>query len=291
MQTGSAVSVVPANRWSSKRVLKLRIISALVMAPLVIYGVLFLDNPVFTLVLGIILLAGTWEWSHLIPLRTIVARLVYTCVLGALMWLLWRTGLEQLIKPLLLAAFVWWLCALLWLSQPEFLARASLLNSSLKMLAGALVILPAWAALSSLHANGERGPTLTLLLLLLVWLADIGAYFAGRQWGHRKLAPAVSPGKTWEGVYGGLFSSLLFAAIAGWFFSHSLGWTLAFMLLAVVTVMFSVAGDLLESLMKRQSGIKDSGSIIPGHGGIFDRIDSLVAAAPMFLIGFLWLAL
>ncbi len=271
--------------------LKLRVISALIMAPLVIYGVLYLDNPVFSAVLGAILLAGAWEWSHLIPLRTTVARIVYTVVLAVLMWLLWWSGLELLIKPLLLLAFFWWLCALLWLSRPGLLAQASLLNSSLKMLAGAVVILPAWAALSSLHADTERGPTLTLLLLMLVWLADIGAYFAGRQWGHRKLAPAVSPGKTWEGVYGGLFSSLLFAAIAGWFFSNSLGWTLAFMMVAAVTVMFSVAGDLLESLMKRQSGIKDSGHIIPGHGGIFDRIDSLVAAAPMFLIGFLWLAL
>ena len=271
--------------------LKLRVISALVMAPLVIYGVLFLEKPVFSLILGIILLAGTWEWSQLIPLRTNVARLIYTGVIAALLWLLWQSGLESFIKPLLLLAFLWWLCALLWLSQPKFLALSSPLNSSVKMLAGALVIVPAWAALSTLHAHGEHGPTLTLLLLILVWLADIGAYFAGRQWGHRKLAPAVSPGKTWEGVYGGLLSSLLFAAIAGWFFSHSLRWTLAFMMVALVTVMFSVAGDLLESLMKRQSGLKDSGDIIPGHGGIFDRIDSLVAAAPMFLIGFPWLAL
>lgn len=271
--------------------LRTRVISALVMAPLVICAVLFLDNPVFSSILGAILLAGAWEWSHLIPLRSIAARIVYTGVVAVLMWLLWRTGLEPLIRPLLLVAFVWWLCALLWLSQPQFGAQASLLNSSLKMVAGALVILPAWAALSTLHANAERGPVLTLLLLLLVWLADIGAYFAGRQWGNTKLAPVVSPGKTWEGVYGGLMLSLLFAAIAGWLFSHSLRWTLAFVMISLVAVMFSVAGDLLESLMKRQSGIKDSGSIIPGHGGIFDRIDSLVAAAPMFLIGYLWLAL
>jgi phosphatidate cytidylyltransferase len=132
---------------------------------------------------------------------------------------------------------------------------------------------------------------LTLMLLMLVWLADIGAYFAGRQWGKSKLAPAISPGKTRAGVYGGLLSSLLFAAIAGAVFSHSLDWTLAFMMISLVAAMFSVAGDLLESLMKRQSGIKDSGSIIPGHGGIFDRIDSLVAAAPMFLTGYLWLDL
>ncbi|NOR40680.1 MAG: phosphatidate cytidylyltransferase, partial [Gammaproteobacteria bacterium] len=152
-------------------------------------------------------------------------------------------------------------------------------------------LVPAWAALTTLHASGADGPKLTLMLLVLVWLADSGAYFAGRQWGKTKLAPAISPGKTWEGVYGGLLSSLVFAAVAGGLYSHSFGWTLKFMLVAAVTVLFSVAGDLLESLMKRHSGIKDSGHIIPGHGGIFDRIDGLVAAAPMFLIGFLWLGL
>jgi len=269
----------------------MRVISALIMAPLVIYGVLFLSNPAFTSILGAVMLAGAWEWSHLIPLKTIAGRVVYTAAIAVLMWLLWITGLGQLIKPLLLVAFLWWLCALLWLSKPQFGAQASMMNNSLKMVAGALVILPAWAALSTLHAHGERGPTLTLMLLMLVWLADIGAYFAGRQWGSRKLAPAISPGKTWEGVYGGLLASLLFAAIAGGLYSHSLQWTLAFMMISLLAAMFSVAGDLLESLMKRQSGIKDSGNIIPGHGGIFDRIDSLVAAAPMFLIGFFWLAL
>jgi phosphatidate cytidylyltransferase len=129
------------------------------------------------------------------------------------------------------------------------------------------------------------------MLLVMVWLADSGAYFAGRQWGKTRLAPAISPGKTWEGVYGGLLSSLVFAAVAGGLYSHSFTWTLMFMLVAAVAVLFSVAGDLLESLMKRHSGVKDSGKIIPGHGGIFDRVDSLVAAAPMFLTGFLWLGL
>ena len=271
--------------------LRTRVLSALVMAPLVVCAVLFLDNPVFSLLLGIILLAAAWEWSHLIPVRTVAARLAYTGAVAVLMWLLWRSGLETLIRPLLLVAFVWWLFALFWLSQPQFGVQATLSNYSLKMLAGALVILPAWAALSTLHASPERGPTVTLMLLMLVWLADIGAYFAGRRWGEKKLAPAISPGKTWEGVYGGLFSSLLFAAVAGGIYSHSLRWTLAFMTVSLLTAMFSVAGDLLESLMKRQSGVKDSGNLIPGHGGIFDRIDSLVAAAPMFLIGFLWLAL
>lgn len=271
--------------------LKARLISAAVMVPLVVCGVLFLSTPVFALILAGILLLAAWEWSHLIPVGNITLRIIYTASIAALFWLLWQAGLALNIFPVLLMAFVWWLCALFWLSRPQILAAASPVNVNLKMLVGALVIVPAWAALSMLHASGASGPKLTLMLLVMVWLADSGAYFAGRQWGKTKLAPAISPGKTWEGVYGGLLSSLVFAAVAGGLYSHDVSWTLKFMLVAAVTVLFSVVGDLLESLLKRHSGIKDSGRIIPGHGGIFDRVDGLVAAAPMFLTGFLWLGL
>jgi phosphatidate cytidylyltransferase len=272
-------------------VLKARLISAAILVPLVVYGVLFLSTPVFAFLLAGILLLAAWEWSHLIPLENITLRIVYTAAVALLLWLLWQMGLAENIFPVLLLSLVWWLWVLFWLSRPQLFAAASPLNHNLKMLAGVLVIVPAWAALSTLHAHGENGPKLTLMLLVLVWLADSGAYFAGRQWGKNKLAPAISPGKTWEGVYGGLLTSLLFAAVAGGLYSHSFRWTLMFMLVAAVAVLFSVAGDLLESLLKRHSGIKDSGRIIPGHGGIFDRVDSLVAAAPMFLSGFLWLGL
>lgn len=271
--------------------LKARLISAAIMVPLVVCGVLLLSSPVFSLILAVIMLLAAWEWSQLIPVTGILTRGIYTAVIAALMGLLWQTGLAQNIYPLLLLAFVWWLCALFWLSRPQICAVASPLTVNLKMLAGVLVIVPAWAALTTLHTSSESGPILTLMLLVVVWLADSGAYFAGRQWGKTKLAPAISPGKTREGVYGGLLSSLVFAAVAGGLYSGSFRWTLMYMLVAGIAVMFSVAGDLLESLMKRHSGIKDSGNIIPGHGGIFDRIDGLVAAAPMFLIGFLWLDL
>ena len=271
--------------------LRTRLISAAIMLPLVVCGVLFLSTPVFALLLAAILLLAAWEWSHLIPVENTTLRIIYTMGIAVLMWLLWQAGLAQTIYPLLLVSCAWWLCVLFWLSHPQFCAAASPLNVNLKMLAGALVVVPAWAALSTLHARGENGPELTLMLLVLVWLADSGAYFAGRQWGKTKLAPVISPGKTWEGVYGGLLSSLVFAAVVGGLYSHSFRWTVKFMLVAAVTVLFSVAGDLLESLLKRHSGVKDSGRIIPGHGGIFDRVDSLVAAAPMFLIGFLWLGL
>ena len=271
--------------------LKARLLSAAIMVPLVVCGVLFLSTPVFSATLAAIMLLAAWEWSHLVPVEHTPVRVVYLLVMAALMWLLWQAGLSQVIFPLLLLAMIWWLGALFWLSRPQLCAVHSALNVNIKLLAGVLVLLPAWAALVTLHASSERGPVLTLMMMVLVWLADSGAYFAGRQWGKTKLAPAISPGKTWEGVYGGLFSSLVFAAIAGMLFSKSVSWTLMFMLVAGVAVLFSVAGDLLESLMKRHSGIKDSGQLIPGHGGIFDRIDGLVAAAPVFLAGYLWLGL
>ena len=271
--------------------LKARLISAAIMVPLVVCGVLLLSTPVFSLLLAVILLVAAWEWSHLIPVASTLIRGIFTAAIAALMWLIWQAGLAQNIYPLLLLAVVWWLCALFWLSRPQICAELSPLTVNLKMLAGVLVIVPAWAALTTLHASSDNGPALTLMLLVVVWLADSGAYFAGRQWGRTRLAPAISPGKTWEGVYGGLLSSLVFAAVAGGLYSGSFRWTLKFMLVAGIAVIFSVAGDLFESLMKRHSGVKDSGNIIPGHGGIFDRIDGLVAAAPMFLTGFLWLGL
>jgi len=273
-------------------VLKARLISAAIMVPLVVYGVLRLSTGVFALLLGAVLLAGAWEWSRLVPLRGLPARLAFTAVVAGLMGLIWQAGLAQLLNPLLLAGFGWWLGVLFWLSRPHYGRQVTPLSLTLKMLAGVLVLIPAWAALTGLHAHGSGGgPKLVLMLLVMIWLADSGAYFAGRQWGRTKLAPVISPGKTWEGVYGGLLASLAFAALGGGLYSGSLRWTLTFMLVALIAILFSVAGDLLESLMKRQSGIKDSGSIIPGHGGVLDRIDSMLAAAPMFLIGFQWLQL
>ncbi|MGB5605480.1 MAG: phosphatidate cytidylyltransferase [Gammaproteobacteria bacterium] len=271
--------------------LRARLISAAIMVPAVVGGVLYLPDVWFALILGVILTAGAWEWSRLIPLAGSAAQLAYTAAIALLLWLLWITEVERYISMLLWAAFLWWLWVLFWLSRPATIQGATLTATVLKMCAGMLVLLPTWAALVDLRASQYNGPVLVLILLVLVWLADSGAYFAGRQWGRTKLAPAISPGKTREGVYGGLLVSVVFAAIAGGFLSHSLKWTLAFMLVSLTAVMFSVAGDLLESLMKRQCGVKDSGNIIPGHGGILDRIDSLTAASPMYLLGMHWLGL
>jgi phosphatidate cytidylyltransferase len=267
------------------------LISAAVLVPLVVYGVLRLATPVFAVILGVILVAGIWEWSRLVPLATRAGRALYSLFIAGLLAVVWFAGPGQLVMYLLIAAACWWLFVLWWLTHPQYCATVSLSCTVFKLLAGVMVSVPPWTALVVLHAHGENGPLLTLILLVMIWLADSGAYFAGRAFGRHRLAPLISPGKTREGVYGGLLVSLAFAGIAGWLYSRSGGWTASFVLVALPAMLFSVVGDLLESLMKRQSGIKDSGSIIPGHGGIFDRIDSLVAAAPVFIAGFLWLEL
>ena len=271
--------------------LKTRLITAAILVPLVVFGVLRLPTSAFAMILGAVLVAGSWEWARLVPLQQQTTRLLYCAVVALLLWLTWLAGPLRMIVPLLTVACLWWLFALYWVSHPQLCNSRAVACTVVKLLAGLLVCVPPWAALVVLHLRGEDGPLLTLIVLVMVWLADSGAYFAGRLWGRHKLAPLVSPGKTREGVYGGLAASLLFAGGAAWYLSHSLAWTGTFVAVSLLAMLFSVAGDLLESLMKRQSGIKDSGSIIPGHGGIFDRVDSLVAAAPVFLSGFLWLGL
>lgn len=271
--------------------LKTRLVSAAIMVPLVVGGVLYLPTAGVALALALVMSIGLWEWGAMIPLGSMVARIAYPAGVAALMALAWIAPLDRVLVPLLLLAVLWWLTALYWLVRPGFGEQSTSAVRALKGCAGVLVMLPCWASFVSLHAREDHGPLITLALLVMVWLADSGAYFAGRRWGRTRLAPVISPGKTWEGVLGGLAASGVAVLLAGYWYSRSLEWTLTLAPVALLAVMFSIVGDLLESLMKRQAGIKDSGSIIPGHGGVLDRIDSLTAAAPMFLAGTLWFGL
>jgi phosphatidate cytidylyltransferase len=260
------------------------------MIPLVVAGILWLPTGYLALFMALIIGAGAWEWGRIVPLHD-AASAAFSGVILALAGLTWLLNPQLVAGPLLGAAFGWWLWVLYWLSHPYIGAGPGAASRSLKLAAGALVLLPAWTALVVLHGRGEDGPLLTLFLLIVIWLADSGAYFSGRRWGRRKLAPAISPGKTREGVYGALLASGSCALAVGLLYNGSLRWAAGLTLVVLVTVMFSIGGDLLESLMKRQCGVKDSGNIIPGHGGILDRIDSLTAAAPVFLLGLYWMKL
>ena len=272
--------------------LRQRLVSALIMVPLVVLAVLKLDLSWFALLVAAAMLLAAWEWGALIPLRGTAARIGYLVFALALIAFGWRSAQAEIfVDTVLWAALAWWLFVLFWITRPALGGSETGAHSLAKALLGCGLMLSTWLALVVLHSRPDQGPHWVLYLLVLVWVADSGAFFAGRQFGRTRLAPKVSPGKTWEGVLGGLTACALFAFGYAHYLELQGAVLTGFVLVSLVTVLFSVAGDLLESLLKRQRGVKDSGTLIPGHGGILDRIDSLFAAAPVFLLGLRWIEL
>lgn len=262
--------------------LKQRIITALLIGLPVIAVLLWLPRQLTVLLFAVVVLMAGWEWSALLRLQRPVARVVYLLLLTVGMALSWRyLRADSALHTLLRCSLAWWLLALVWI-----LWRPMSMSQSLAALAGFVVLVPAWLTLTVMHMQFTVGPQWVLFLFLMVVSADIGGFLFGRRFGHSKLAPRVSPGKTWEGVAGGFALSMLVALAGAFWFAMPM---LSFLVLCLLTVMMSVVGDLTESLFKRHAGLKDSGSLLPGHGGVLDRIDSITAAAPVFLSGLLYL--
>ncbi len=270
--------------------LKQRVITGVLMA-LALLATLFLSPSSLQLALfAAVVLLAAWEWSNLAGLPNALLRATFVVICaagmlaGAVFVELFKSPLLEPMRDLLLVACLWWAIALLWVKS--YPASTPLWGSILvRSVMGVLVLVPAWLSLAWLLLM-ENGVWLLLLLVVLVAAADIGAYFAGRQWGVAKLAPRVSPGKSWAGFWGGVCASLAVMATAWLLFSESLSVALLpMMVVAVFTVLASVLGDLLESMVKRHRGIKDSSHILPGHGGVMDRVDSLTAAAPVYTLG------
>jgi phosphatidate cytidylyltransferase len=262
--------------------LKQRIVTASILALLVIWVVLKLPTTGFGLALLAVILPGAWEWTRLVGLATPRDRLLYVSGVLLLILAIWPLlDHTTLMGGLLAVVVLGWCGAVLWLRR--YARRPDHQDRSLAVgIAGVVVLVAPWVAFMELH--GEFGPGYVLFLFLLVWAADVGAYFAGRRWGRRKLAPAISPGKTWEGVGGAGMATLILALAGAVLLEVGARWPV-FMMICLITVGFSIAGDLFESMLKRQCGVKDSGSLLPGHGGVLDRVDSLTAAAPVFLLG------
>ncbi|PWV79870.1 phosphatidate cytidylyltransferase [Halomonas sp. A11-A] len=259
--------------------LRQRIITAAWLAPLMLAGLFGLSGGLFALFTAAIVLLAGWEWTNLAGIRRLDNRLMLVAVLGMAMLMLWLSGGALMAWPLWLGV-AGWLANLYWVVH--YPARAGQWQSSTRRLAmGLWVLLPAWVGLNVLR---DIGAVWLLFVLLLVWCADIGAYFAGRAFGRRKLAPRVSPGKSWEGVAGGLVATAVLALIFASWQGLGLGGGLALLLATLVVTLVSVLGDLLESMLKRFRGIKDSSQLLPGHGGVLDRIDSLTAALPLFAL-------
>ncbi|MET0497959.1 MAG: phosphatidate cytidylyltransferase [Steroidobacteraceae bacterium] len=255
--------------------LRQRVITALILGAVVLLGIFTLPQQAITAVIAALILAGAWEWSAFVGLVDTSKRLVFLLLIACGIGALWWIGPESArFDNVPVGAACWWLLALVWI-----VFMPTVVNAGSTALAGVMVLLPAWLALVRLHA---MSPQLLLFVLLLVVAADVGAYFAGRQFGSHKLAPRVSPGKTWEGVGGGLAGAMVLAVIGVYWFNLS---PAPFIGLCAVVFVASVVGDLTESMFKRHAGVKDSGSLLPGHGGVLDRIDSITAAAPIFLLG------
>ncbi|MGB8636209.1 MAG: phosphatidate cytidylyltransferase [Rhodanobacteraceae bacterium] len=264
-----------------------RILTALVLAPLVVAAVLWLPAPAMTILAALIFMLGFDEWVMLCGFRGKTTRVMIALAMAAIFAALYLWHPPWLDPLLLCIGTLWWLLVLLWLRNMSFAAAPTRQNGLLKLVAGLLTIIPAWAALLWLHAHSQYGIWL-LIALLMVWGADIGAYFAGTLFGRRKLAPHISPGKTWAGVYGALFVSLLVALVAGWLLHLAWPTLIGLLVLTVIAVAASIIGDLLESLAKRHALVKDSGALFPGHGGLMDRMDSVCALLPVFALG-VWL--
>lgn len=270
--------------------LKQRVVTALVLVAVVMGAIFTLPLRGFTGFLALVVAVGLWEWAALAGFKAQWSRLLYSALgLGLMALLGWGAALwtaaprERLIGEILALAAGWWVLAILLVStypanSAHWAARWQ------RGLMGVLTLVPAWLAFVYLHSQ-TSGDWLVVFLLGLVAAADIGAYFVGTRFGRHKLAPSVSPGKSWEGFAGGVAVSLLLVLVVWqtvWTRQLPL-WQL--LVIAGVTVLASVFGDLLESMMKRQGGVKDSSNLLPGHGGVLDRLDSLSAAAPVFALG------
>ncbi len=271
--------------------LKQRLITGFLLAGVALAAIIWLPAMWLVGLLALIVLAACWEWADLSGLQTHWARSLYCALsIGASVALVGLTGLAtttpdyQVIRWVLVIAAVWWLLALLLVKA--FPASGAWWGSvPLRLAMGWLALLPAWLACVYLRLQAD-GEWKILFLLTLVAAADIGAYFSGSNFGRHKLAPAVSPGKSWEGFWGGLAAGLLFTVVVHFVFWQQLPLS-AFLVIAAATVLASVLGDLVESMVKRFRGVKDSSNLLPGHGGVMDRLDSISAAAPVFALGLL----
>jgi phosphatidate cytidylyltransferase len=259
--------------------LKQRVITA-VIALAILAIVLFVLPPFYAEVaIAVVIVGAAWEWSGFLGATSPATRIFYVTFIAALMaavGMVWPDGVERILQ----VAVVWWLLALIW----TFLFPTKI-PVLLRWICGALVLVPLWAALVKLY---QATPSLLLLVLLIVWAADIGAYFVGKQFGRVKLAPGISPGKTWEGAIGGLVLVVLLVLGRSIWFETDLAVIIPFCLAIAVV---SIVGDLTVSMFKRTAGLKDSGTLFPGHGGVLDRVDSVAAAAPLFALGLSWTGL
>ena len=259
--------------------LKTRVITALIALAAIAVVLFVLPQAYAEIVIAVLVLAGAWEWSAFIGSETVAVRVAFTAMIAACLAVAHALAPDRAALILQLAC-VWWAVAFVWT-----LRFPTPIPAALRWLCGALVLVPLFVALVVLLRLGVE---YLIFTLLIVWLADGGAYFAGKWFGRVKLAPSISPGKTWEGVVGGMLLVAVLVVVVALRRNVEVAVLLPFCLGVAA---LSVVGDLTVSMFKRTAGVKDSGSLFPGHGGVLDRVDSVAAAAPLFALGLVLLEL
>ncbi|EKD70021.1 MAG: Phosphatidate cytidylyltransferase [uncultured bacterium] len=260
--------------------LKQRVITAAILILITLAVLFYLPPPAFCVLTAFITLAAAWEWTNLAEVHSTSARLFYLAIIIFLLF-----GFLFIPVPLVLAAaFLWWVTALLLIlfypHVSDYWGKGVIARS----LMGIFVLVPCWVALNYIR-NVGNGIYVLFYLFILIWGADTVAYFVGKKWGKTKLAPVVSPGKSWQGAIGAILFSALIAVIFNLLGDVPSEIKIPIIFLSIMTVIFSIIGDLFESMLKRKINLKDSGRLLPGHGGLLDRIDSLTAASPIFALG------
>ena len=258
--------------------MKQRIITAVIALLALMLVLFYVPSEVALAIIVIVLLAGAWEWSAFLGTQGNATRAVYVVIIAALIAAVSYLDVDSVL--ILKVSLVSWVAALVW----TFFFPTPI-PAAVRWLSGVLVLVPLYLALVILY---NTAPGLLLFALLIVWVADTGAYFVGRFLGRVKLAPEISPGKTWEGVIGGLVAVVFLVFLRSVWVETNLTVLIPFCL---AVACLSVVGDLTVSMFKRTAGVKDSGSLFPGHGGVLDRIDSVAAAAPLFALGISWVGL
>ncbi|MBE9526716.1 MAG: phosphatidate cytidylyltransferase [Proteobacteria bacterium] len=277
-----------------------RILTALVLAAVAIAAIFLLPTLYFFLFIAIIVLIGAWEWTALSEINKTSGKLAFLLfliipMLGVAFW----TQILELISQLLewpavkeysgalewlvIGPVLFWVMMMMLIRKvPEVLLKIEI-KKGLTVFIGWFILFSAWMFLVKLRAF--YGSEAVMYFLALIWIADIAAFFTGKKFGKDKLAPEISPGKTIQGMYGAILSAIICAVLLALYYGYPFMIATDFAFLSVLTVLISIYGDLFFSLVKRKNKVKDSGSILPGHGGVLDRIDSVVAAAPFYYAG------
>lgn len=269
--------------------LKYRIITALILFPLSVLAIFKLPVLYFFGLMGLLSLMGSWEWSALVGFKAVLLRVIFMIVVALGMWLSAQGSLlsPRVVMVIGLLYWLWVTVAVLRYGEGKLPLGFDL--PSVRVLGGVVFLVSGFVAFCTVRSQLVQGSAWLLLMMMIIMAADTGAYTFGRLFGKTPLSPRVSPNKTWEGFWGGLAMGLLVSIIGTFFFNITFYLRIAFWVLSIVAIFFSVIGDLSISMLKRQQDLKDSGGLLPGHGGMLDRMDSVYAGLVIFALGFLWL--